>query len=102
MVWFKPGFYLTYITSKSNDILPDYAITFSSGLPIEVHTLDNQAVEGIFFGGYMELSDQIKQIAEFWLSFEFLKKFKETGSKYTEAINKEQGVSNHETTRTYK
>lgn len=38
----------------------------------------------------MELSEQIKQIAEFWLSFEFLKKFKETGSKYTEEINKEK------------
>ena len=71
--------------------MPDCAITFSSGLPIEVHALDNQAVEGfLFFGGYMELSDQIKQIAEFWLSFEFLKKFKETGIKYTEEINKEK------------
>lgn len=38
----------------------------------------------------MELSDQIKQIAEFWLGFEFLKKFKETGIKYTEEINKEK------------
>lgn len=38
----------------------------------------------------MELSDQIKQIAEFWLGFEFLKKFKETGTKYTNEINKEK------------
>ena len=38
----------------------------------------------------MELSDQIKQIAEFWLGFDFLKKFKEAGSKYTEEINKEK------------
>ena len=50
----------------------------------------------------MELSDQIKQIAEFWLGFEFLKKFKETGIKYTEEINKEKGESNHETTRPYR
>ena len=38
----------------------------------------------------MELSEQIKQITEFWLSFDFLKKFKETGIKYTEEINKEK------------
>jgi hypothetical protein len=64
---------------------------FCSGLPTEVHALDNQAVEGfLFFGGYMELSEQIKQIAEFWLGFEFLKKFKETGTKYAKEINKEK------------
>lgn len=91
MVWFKPGFYLTYITTKSNGTLPDCTITFSSGLPKKFLPLDNQAVEGFFIcGGYMELSDQIKQIAEFWLSFDFLKKFKEKGIKYTEAINKEK------------
>ena len=38
----------------------------------------------------MELSEQIKQIAEFWLEFDFLKKFKETGTKYAKEINKEK------------
>ena len=38
----------------------------------------------------MELSKEIKDIAEFWLGFEFLKKFKDIGSKYTNEINKEK------------
>ncbi len=38
----------------------------------------------------MEIKEELKKIAEFWLSFEFLKKFKETGTKYVKEINKEK------------
>jgi len=37
----------------------------------------------------MELSEEIKKIAEFWLSFEFLKKYKEAGTKYIKQIENE-------------
>jgi hypothetical protein len=52
--------------------------------------LETRHPRAFLLGGYMELSDQIKQIAEFWLGFEFLKKFKETGTKYAKEINKEK------------
>lgn len=48
----------------------------------------------------MELSEQIKQIAEFWLEFDFLKKFKETGTKYANEINKEKTNGLKQTERT--
>lgn len=38
----------------------------------------------------MELSKEIKDIAEFWLGFEFLKKFKDIGSKYLKEIEEEK------------
>lgn len=34
----------------------------------------------------MELGEEIKKIAEFWIGFEFLKKFREAGNKYIEQI----------------
>lgn len=37
----------------------------------------------------MELSEEIKKIAEFWLGFEFLKKYKEAGTKYIKQIENE-------------
>ena len=71
--------------------MPSLTVAFGNGLPNEVPGPWKLGIQGLsFFGGYMELSDQIKQIAEFWLGFEFLKKFKETGIKYTEEINKEK------------
>ena len=37
----------------------------------------------------MELSEEIKKIAEFWIGFEFLKKYKEAGAKYIKQIENE-------------
>ena len=74
---------------------PSLTIAFGNGLPTEVLSPRTTRQSGGFFvGGYMELSEQIKQITEFWLSFDFLKKFKEKGIKYTEAINKEKKNGN--------
>jgi len=38
--------------------------------------------------------ENIKQIADFWLDFEFLSKFKELGKKYLEEIKKEKEIKN--------
>ena len=37
----------------------------------------------------MELSEEVRKIAEFWFGFEFLKKFKEAGEKYIKQIENE-------------
>jgi len=37
----------------------------------------------------MELSEEIKKITEFWIGFEFLKKYKEEGAKYIKQIENE-------------
>ena len=36
------------------------------------------------------MEEKIKEIAGFWLNFEFLKKFKELGDKYSKLIKKEK------------
>lgn len=38
--------------------------------------------------------ENLKEIAEFWLSFKFLSKFKELGKKYLEQIKKEKEINN--------
>ena len=38
----------------------------------------------------MELSEEVKKIAEFWLNFEFLKKFKKLGENYLEQVEREK------------
>lgn len=35
----------------------------------------------------------MKEIAEFWLNFEFLKKFKAMGDKYSKLIKQERDLS---------
>ena len=47
----------------------------------------------------MELSEDIEKITEFWIGFEFLKKFRETGKKYLDQIKNEiksDGVENEQ------
>lgn len=48
--------------------------------------------------------ENIKEIAEFWLSFEFLSKFKELGEKYFEEIKKEKEIkkNNNESTKDFR
>jgi len=38
----------------------------------------------------MELGEEIKKIAEFWIGFEFLKKYREAGKKYIEQVENEE------------
>lgn len=40
--------------------------------------------------------DKVKQIVNFWLGFDFLKKFKELGEKYSKQIKQEQTVKTKE------
>ena len=49
----------------------------------------------MMFGGFMEEQTEIRvrQIAEFWLKFDFLEKFKELGEKYSKQIKQEVSAS---------
>ena len=38
----------------------------------------------------MELNQELKKIAEFWLGFEFLKKFSQKGEQYMNKIKEER------------
>lgn len=38
----------------------------------------------------MTLDEQVKKITDFWLSFEFLKKFREVGDNYIKQIEEEK------------
>lgn len=44
----------------------------------------------------MEIADEIKEISEKWLSFDFLKKFKEIGENYMKQIKGEKTYGNKE------
>lgn len=43
------------------------------------------------------MDEKIKEITEFWLNFEFLKKFKKLGDKYSELIKKEKAMERNGT-----